>query len=331
MCVNGACNTPPSCQGGGVGADLHCGLADRPCCERPQAPGGTFNRLNDPTLSTTMTGNVNVESFLVTVGRFRKFVAVGKGTKLSPPVTGSGSYPGYANSGWLASYSNLLPADTAALKSQLTTGALCVKDSQNVPYATWTDLPGNNEKRPLICVSWYVAYAFCLWDGGRLPTEAEYDYVWTGGALQRVRPWGSAATSTAYAAYDCMADGDGGGGGAGVPGACDVADIVDVGAYLLGVGYWGHYDLIGDAASWMRDSWSGPDQAHPANPLLPVGCTQNCLNLTVQNAGVDTVVFRGGGAIAHWHAPNVDFDPYVDRSQNYRYEANQWRGLRCAR
>jgi hypothetical protein len=34
---------------------------------------------------------------------------------------------------------------------------------------TWTVTPGSNETRPINCVNWWEAYAFCIWDGGFLP------------------------------------------------------------------------------------------------------------------------------------------------------------------
>jgi len=36
-----------------------------------------------------------------------------------------------------------------------------------------TDAAGANEDKAALLCHWYEAFAFCAWDGGRLPTETE--------------------------------------------------------------------------------------------------------------------------------------------------------------
>lgn len=55
-----------------------------------------------------------------------------------------------------------LPADQAALLRAIRCGA---RDQ------AWTDEAGESDNLPMNCLSWYEAFAFCIWDGGRLPTE----------------------------------------------------------------------------------------------------------------------------------------------------------------
>ena len=136
----------------------------------------------------------------------------------------------------------------------------------------WTDAPGSNEHRPINCVTWYEAFAFCAWDGGRLPTEAEWNYVAAGGEEQRLYPWG-ATIDLSRASYDCRADGS-------AQGVCSLADLLAVGALVpAGSGRWGHADLAGNVGEMVLDRFA--DYADP------------CTDCGILSGG-DPVV-RGGG------------------------------------
>jgi formylglycine-generating enzyme required for sulfatase activity len=120
--------------------------------------------------------------------------------------------------------------------------------------ATWTTTPAGNEKLPIDCVNWYEAYAFCIWDGGFLPSEAEWEYAAAGGGEQREYPWGAAPPGTAnqFAIYGGEGDGvcyypDGG--------ACaGFGNIAPVGTPVAGAGLWGQLDLAGNVDEWNLDS-----------------------------------------------------------------------------
>jgi formylglycine-generating enzyme required for sulfatase activity len=104
----------------------------------------------------------------------------------------------------------------------------------------------------MLCLTWFEAFAFCAWDGGRLPTEAEWNYAAAGGDEQRPFPWGSDEPSATLAAFDCTAD-------ASEAGICSATDILSVGARSpMGDGRWGQFDLAGNAYEWVYDSFTSP-------------------------------------------------------------------------
>jgi formylglycine-generating enzyme required for sulfatase activity len=180
------------------------------------------------------------------------------------------------------------------------------------PYdTTWTPTPGANEARPINCENWYEAYAFCIWDGGFLPSEAEWNYAATGGAEQRVYPWSNPPTSTlrscSYANYymtSLVPDGS--------VGFCVAEGTNDVGSESpLGDGKYGQADLGGNLREWNLDLFKSP---------YVVPCT-DCAYL---RAGTPGRVFRGGSFLDNdVRASGRAWDDPLAR--------NNYHGARCAR
>jgi formylglycine-generating enzyme required for sulfatase activity len=188
-------------------------------------------------------------------------------------VADAGAHSEIPGSGWDIAWNPKLAADTTALIAALNCGT----------DATWTDVPAGNEDRPMNCLSWYDAFAFCIWDGGYLPTEAEWNYAAAGGGMQRAYPWSSPPSlliidDSTYASYyvdltkQCMGDGVVG---------CTVTDLVPVGSKPAGDGAWGQSDLGGNVSEWTRDYFS---------LTYPTPCS-NCANLGLSSS----TVYRGGG------------------------------------
>lgn len=282
-----------------------------PCCESPTVTGGTYARSYDvsgdgmyPDSSYTATvSTFRLDRYEVTVGRFRQFVLSGAGTAASPPIVGAGARTlnGMANQGgWDASWNGSLTNTTA----KLTMGLQC-----NATYQTWTDTPGANESLPITCTTWFEAMAFCAWDGGFLPTEAEWNYAAAGGNEQRGYPWSSPPAFL------------------GTP-DCSYANYLD-GTYCVnppnglvnrvgsespqGDGKWGQSDLGGNAFEWTLDWYASP---YPQNPCI------DCANLTT----AANRVIRGGSFF--YDATSLRAGPRNNVAPAVRYRDVS---LRCAR
>jgi formylglycine-generating enzyme len=197
------------------------------CCGSALVPGGTFNRSND-TAAPAVVSTFRLDLFEITVGRFRNFL-----THFAQDMipAGAGKNPNNPNDpGWTLSYNTSLPPTASALMAGL-----------HGPNETWTDAPGPNESVPIVKITWFEAFAFCAWDGGRLPTEAEWNYAAAGGAEQRPYPWGNGApaTDTKLAVWGCHYPG------------CSVAPV---GHPAAGAARWGHLDMSGNSWEWTRDT-----------------------------------------------------------------------------
>lgn len=266
---DGGPGTEKEASPGGEGASC-AGLAatcggNKDCCASNVVTGGSFNRSNDPAFPATVS-DFKLDVYEVTVGRFRKYVESGNGTQANPPAAGSGAHPKIAMSGWDSSYDASLEPTTADLKAAL---------KCDPEYPAWTDTPGANENKPMNCVKWFDAFSFCIWDGGRLPTETEWNYAAAGGSEQREFPFSGAITSM-KAAYDCTGDGSG-------AGACAFSDMLPVGSRSpQGDGKYGQADLAGNVWEWTYDWYALPYRITPCN---------DCADL--QAAPHRT--FRGGG------------------------------------
>jgi sulfatase modifying factor 1 len=263
---------PPSC----LGLASTCGPNGiGSCCKSLSVAGGTYARSYDvsgdgmypsPSQGATMS-DFQLDAYEITVGRFRKFVAARQGTQANPPLSGVGAHPRIIGSGWDAAWTENLPADTVALLAAVKCDPM---------LQTWTDVPSANESRPMVCLSWYEAMAFCAWDGGFLPTEAEWNYAATGGDEQRAYPWSSPpgflGIDDTRVSYQCNGDGMTG---------CTVTDLVVVGTKSSGDGRWGQSDLAGNVWEWALDWYTN---TYPQNPCI------DCANLSPDT---DSVI-RGG-------------------------------------
>lgn len=300
ICVGGECSTPASC-GTLLGT---CGTTNpQNCCNAPVAEGATFNRYNKPAFPATIS-NVRLGRYEVTVARFRSFVAAGRGTATSAPAPGEGAHPKVASSGWQASYNAQLLANSTDLANALTNCA----GFPNATYQPAGVIASNN--KPINCVTWFEALAFCIWDGGRLPTVGELELATRGGAQQRAYPWGATAMDATLAFYCSSKDGA-------TLMSCPAPDapgMLDVGSKPNGAGRWGHLDLFGSMRDYGLDIWT-------PMPAMCNDCVQT------DTASSTTHAALGGS----WSENNQNFIQIYNQapttSTNPRTSAN---GFRCA-
>jgi len=277
--------------------------------------GGSYRRTyaSDGSTVTGLADAATVSDFRldkydVTVGRFRQFVAAWNGGSGYLPLAGSGKHS-HLNGG-------LGLADTAAPGSYeagwVLTDAISVTPTadnlSSCGYDEWTDASGSHELLPMNCVNWYEAYAFCIWDGGFLPSEAEWEYAAAGGNAQREYPWGSAppGTGNGYAIYNCQYPD-------GAQSCSDTSNIAAVGVAIQGQSIWGQLDLVGDMNQWNLDWWA----TSFGNP-----CT-DCANVASGSARVQRGGYFGSNSASYMVSSHRDFDVPTDRYFGA--------GFRCAR
>jgi len=274
-CINGYSGnncqtppTPPSC----VGLTTKC--QGESCCTTIKVTGGTFPMGRSEVSGTSdyypdaavilpeetpehnaTVSDFGLDKYEVTVGRFRAFVgAYNTWHAAGNPKTNAGAHPIAPLTGWGRSWMSAatdLPTDAAAL----TATVKCSTYSQ-----TWKDTADTNEAYPINCVNWFVAFAFCVWDGGRLPTEAEWEYAAAGGAGNQLYPWGNAEPDATRANYF----------------GSDDSPLVAVGSKvsLGGAGAFGHADLAGSVSEWVFDWFSS---SYYGISGAPSACS-NCAN-----------------------------------------------------
>ncbi len=160
---------------------------------------------------------------------------------------------------------------------------------------------------PVVNVLWEMAAQYCRWVGGRLPTEAEWEYA-ARGPEGRIFAWGNDFDRSRLNYCD-----------AGCPLLSDKAyndgypDTAPVGSFRSGASWVGALDMTGNVREWVSD-WLGPYRTDIA--VNPTGPDDGELRVTRGGSWYDTPDdVRGanrGGESLEYYRDNLGFRCVTD-------------------
>jgi len=146
-----------------------------------------------------------------------------------------------------------------------------LKRTLPMPRSTKNNPNWANDDHPIANITWMQAREYCAWVGGRLPTEAQWEYAARGGRDGAVYPWGNMPDPTKANYIENPTWGN--------------RSTSPVGAF--DENGFGLVDVVGNVLEWLSD-WFEPE----AYPLRPAN--QTTVDPEVFVNKMDRRVVRGG-------------------------------------
>ena len=180
----------------------------------------------------------------------------------------------------------------------------CTASTDEQENCNWGET--GREDHPANSLTWSQAGEFCAWLGGRLPTEAEWEYAARGMGQAVDYPWGDTAASCDLAVMDDSDTGGTGCGKAGTDEACSRSPDGDTPQGLC--------DMAGNVFEWVEDAYHDSYVGAPTDGSAWV------------TGGDVTRVNRGGACGNDAEKISVTFRGYSDPETDVTGA-----GFRCAR
>jgi len=245
LTVGAACTADTQCLSGGCDDTMHC-AAGRSCTQahggRTCGPNGDQSCCDTAAVPMPTTPFV-LDKYNITAGRFRQFI-----TKTQGNVRGyvQANRPTWFPTDWDAWLPNVMDDGTKIVGTDHTFPTGTGRDGvyqQLGPIHYGVEGPGNEgcltkeignartyrlpdavnttdfadvqqytqdvlDEKPQQCTDFFMFAAFCIWDGGRMPTVDELAYAWDGGnANVHNYPWGNTPVPGGWNdAFDTQAD-----------------------------------------------------------------------------------------------------------------------------
>ena len=196
------------------------------------SPEGMGKENERPQHKVTLTKGFRMSKYLITNAQFAEFMnarGIGENAKYA-----AGLYP-----------------DQTLVKSGSWVGVRW-KDGQ------WEPEQPSVSQWPVINVSWYGAMEFARWIGGRLPTEAEWEYACRAGTTTKFYTGDEINVDEVQAILS----------GIKAPGSNENKQ------YIVGScppNPWGLYDMIGSVEEWTADfyyTYTADEAVDPSNPVM---------------------------------------------------------------
>jgi formylglycine-generating enzyme required for sulfatase activity len=157
-------------------------------------------------------------------------------------------------------------------------------------------------ERPMNCVGFSDAADFCAWAGGRLPSEAEWEYAASSGGIDSPYPWGDEAPTPEHAVWFENPYDD-----------YEFPDTAAVCCHPKGRTALGLLDMAGNVAEWVADTY------HPSYAGAP-----DDGSAWTEETGEH--VLRGGGHRSY--TPELAVTARAAESTSFYGDNN---GIRCVR